>query len=222
MLNISATETSNLPAPGDPYPNAALSGKQATELENELQKNLGLKNAMGFAQFDGLVAALICGPKPVLVSRWIQLVWDTSGGGQEPAFQSQEHFDRVISLLMQHHNSVAHTLHERSHSYHPAMNWTPLLANSDFALFAWRKGFEAGSNLEFEAWRPLMVSEPLWLERMYGYVNDHKDLEKLSGTVVGILNWWKTRRTLTPPSHRNDLCPCGSGRRFKRCHGSIA
>lgn len=219
---MNAVASTNLPAPGEPYSSTPLSGKQATELENELQKKLGLKNAMGFAQLDGMVAALICGPKPVLVSRWVKLVWDTSGAGQEPSFSSQAHFDRVISLLVQHHNSVAQTLHDRPDNYHPAMNWTPLLANSDFALFAWRKGFEAGSNLEFEEWRPLMLSEPLWLERIYGYVNDHADLNKLSGTVVSIFNWWKTRRTMTSPSNRNDLCPCGSGRRFKRCHGSIA
>lgn len=220
-MNSVASNNSGLPTPGEPYSSTPLSGKHAAELENELQKNLGLKNPMSFAQFDGLVAALICGPKPVLVSRWIKLVWDASGAGQEPSFRSQEHFDQVISLLMQHHNSVAHTLHDRPDNYHPAMNWTPLLANSDFALFAWRKGFEAGSNLEFEAWRPLMNAEPQWLERMYGYVNDHNDMTKLSHTVVGILQWWRTRRTMTPPDNRNDLCPCGSGRRFKRCHGSI-
>ncbi|MFO1283500.1 MAG: SEC-C metal-binding domain-containing protein [Burkholderiales bacterium] len=28
--------------------------------------------------------------------------------------------------------------------------------------------------------------------------------------------------TLTPPSSRNAACPCGSGRRFKDCHGSVA
>ena len=28
--------------------------------------------------------------------------------------------------------------------------------------------------------------------------------------------------TITPPNSRNDPCPCGSGKRYKACHGAVA
>jgi uncharacterized protein len=47
------------------------------------------------------------------------------------------------------------------------------------------------------------------------------------GTLLDIRHFWFDRRTSrvpvtrgTPKVGRNDPCPCGSGRKFKQCHGS--
>ncbi|MDM1758733.1 MULTISPECIES: preprotein translocase subunit SecA [unclassified Acinetobacter] len=55
----------------------------------------------------------------------------------------------------------------------------------------------------------------------------HDDVDGLTGVVntnvqtEDELNLNKTEKTFTPPESRNAPCPCGSGLKYKQCHGKI-
>ena len=59
------------------------------------------------------------------------------------------------------------------------------------------------------------------LERRHG-----EYAESLAEAVLAIRDWWlplrkekSTLRREDPKTGRNDLCPCGSGRKYKKCCG---
>jgi yecA family protein len=67
-------------------------------------------------ELDGFVAGLLVCPE--LIGEWLPVVWG-SEEGDEPAFDSLDHLNRLLGLVMEHYNDVARTLIERSHSYGP-------------------------------------------------------------------------------------------------------
>lgn len=48
---------------------------------------------------------------------------------------------------------------------------------------------------------------------------EHDDVDGLTGT--GTENTEETVQEITPPASRNSPCPCGSGLKYKQCHGKI-
>jgi uncharacterized protein len=112
---------------------------------------------------------------------------------------------------------------------------------------AWCWGFVEGVALRGEAWDVLYDSEQAELMRPIDLlgadeieeddlplVEDPKSAHKLAleveVNVPLIYRFWLPRRkapvqTLTreePKVGRNDDCPCGSGKKYKKCHGADA
>jgi uncharacterized protein len=113
----------------------------------------------------------------------------------------------------------------------------------------WCWGYVKGIALDPEGWQPLIDARPEWLEviQLYGtksgwerlkeLVDAHKDsvarhrafVDRLAPAARNIHAYWLARRAprerlrqpnKAPAPGRNDPCPCGSGKKFKRCHGA--
>ncbi len=198
--------------------NYPLSNVQAQTLEDRLIKTLGLQHAMGFAMLDGYITAIVSGPNMIDPNIWTPWVWDTINGTQQPQFESQEVMESTMTMLIQHHNAVADCLEKRPGHYFPAFERTALLAGSSMAGTAWCRGFEFAMALDLQAWRPMVNAEPVLLDRILNHDTRVKNL--IARDAGLIFAWWFKRRSEPMNVGRNEPCPCGSGKRFKHCHGA--
>jgi uncharacterized protein len=124
------------------------------QLEREL---LSLSDdAMLLEELDGFVAGLLVCPELIKPSEWLPVVWG-SEEGDDPAFDSLDHLNRVLGLVMEHYNDVARTLIERPDRY------GPLLAtdkrNNDILWETWVAGFEKAAKLRPAAWQKLLTAD---------------------------------------------------------------
>jgi uncharacterized protein len=108
----------------------------------------------------------------------------------------------------------------------------------------WCTGFVVGMNIDDRAWQPLLEDEamaefldPILLfgtEAGWQELQQDPDLaatqaglaEALADCVLAIHAFWAPERAARttvrldgPKAGRNDPCPCGSGKKFKKCCG---
>ena len=99
---------------------------------------------------------LVC-PEMIMPGEWLPVVWGTEEEDAEPAFDSLDHLNRILSLVMDHYNDVARTLMERPERY------APLFAidrrNNDILWEVWIVGFEKAVKLRPAAWRALLDAD---------------------------------------------------------------
>ena len=200
-------------------------------------------------ELDGFIAGLLVCPDLIKPGEWLPLVWG-SENGDEPAFSSLDHLNRVLGLVMDHYNDVARTLIERPDRYGPLFPVDE--RNNDILWELWVTGFEKAVKLRPAAWQRLLIADRETALAMSGLLTladvDRRDarfsteqLEALSaaapdkiGPWVVALNRWRLANHTpasnlnTPPSPfsapptnvgRNDPCPCGSGKKYKKCCG---
>ena len=218
------------------------------QLERELLA-LG-EEAMLLEELDGFIAGLLVCPELIKPSEWLPVVWGTAEG-DPPAFDSLEHLNRVLALVMEHYNDVARTLVDRPDRYRPLF---PVDARHDDILWEiWIVGFEKAVKLRPAAWQALMVADDETARAMSGlltladversdprFAKEQLDAltalapNKIGPWVVALNEWRIANREPThvfrpPPATpfaapsgkvgRNDPCPCGSGKKYKKCCG---
>lgn len=224
-----------------------LTDAELDELEDFLDRDGLPQDCMDISMLDGFFTALAIGPNTLLPGQWLPVVWGETES--EPmAFDSAEEMQRIIELVMRFYNDRIDSLAEDVDEYSPLIyeedtpsgNRIPLLAS-------WCVGFISALELDPGGWRPLVENEdsadaalltPMlllgtedgWRELQENpALQDKKsDLADIIPTcVIGIRNYWlphrkvaSTFRRETEKVGRNDPCPCGSGKKFKKCCGS--
>ena len=217
------------------------------QLEQELLA-LG-DDAMLLEELDGFIAGLLVCPELIKPSEWLPVVWG-SEEKDEPAFNSLDHLDRVLGLVVEHYNDVARTLMERPNRYGP--RFAVDKRHNEILWEIWVAGFEKAVKLRPSAWQKLLTADHETAQAMSGLLTladvDRRDsritpeqLDALTaaaphqiGPWVVTLNGWRlanyapTHDFQTPRSSfstpadkvgRNDPCPCGSGKKYKKCCG---
>jgi uncharacterized protein len=111
------------------------------QLERELLA-LG-DESMLLEELDGFIAGLLVCPELIKPSEWLPVVW-ASEGGDEPAFDSLDHLNRVVGLVMEHYNDVARTLIERPDRYGPLFAIDK--RRNEILWEIWVAGFEKAEN----------------------------------------------------------------------------
>ncbi len=69
------------------------------QLRNEL---LGLEDSMLLEELDGFAAGLVVCPETILPSEWLPIVWGLSDNEDAPVFETLDHANKVIALVMGH------------------------------------------------------------------------------------------------------------------------
>jgi uncharacterized protein len=214
------------------------------QLEQEL---LALdEDAMLVEQLDGFIAGLLVCPEFIKPGEWLPAVWGNEDGS-ESGFDSLDHVNRVLGLVMEHYNGVARTLIERPGHY------APLFAvderNNDILWELWIEGFEQAVKLRPTAWQQLLLADPETARAIagllaladvarHGSAFSEKERDTLTeaapdqiGPWVVTLNEWRLANyepIQIPTSSssaakekvgRNEPCPCGSGKKYKKCCG---
>jgi uncharacterized protein len=208
----------------------------------------GLKNsdALTLEGMDGLFSALIAGPQTVLPSEYLPVIW----GGELPdenAFPSIEAANAMLSLIMRHWNSIISEL-EADGVHIPLVfevetgavsgrEWARgFMRGVDFARLGWNELFQSDDEGQLIT-IPVVAGEvdPEW---PHAPMTAEKSTELIGWMAAGLARSYRhfahqrlertqsagrpseSPRRAAPKVGRNEPCPCGSGKKFKRCCGN--
>ena len=185
---------------------------------------------------DGFFTAIVSGPNSIQPSRWLPAVW----GDFEPVWESQQAFEEILTLMVRHMNGISATLIEAPEYFEPMFMEREVDGKVYRIVDEWCDGYLRGMRLDHEDWSVtegieellgtmlLFSSETGWekLERM-----SDDEVSRMQDTIAPIVrrmhDYWLARRGSertvrrdTPKVGRNDPCPCGSGKKFKKCCGA--
>lgn len=208
------------------------------KLELFLQSDEAPPNSMQISDLDGFLTGIAIGPDLILPSEWIPVIW----GGEEPAFASSDQAEEVMSAILRRYNHILDTLSGGRWTIDPIF-WD----GGDGVVIAsdWAEGFMDAVHLRLDAWEPLFQDRnqtdlliPILAlccddEGNSYFAEDEMDddllIEKIPELIpdaVDGIYWYWQELALTPApirvparTGRNDQCPCGSGKKYKRCCG---
>lgn len=220
-----------------------------TELDrlSAILKCFDNKHSMNLEQLDGFLAALICGPELVPPSKYLPMIWgdrtvfeDTSSA-QEFFSLIMRHWNTIADTL--HSGDVyLPLLLEDENGNTPANDWANgflrgmefgkedwalLLDDEDhggslIAIFALAN--EHNPDPEMRSYKDpistelretLIVGAAAGTVQIYRYFKAQRFLA--NDPLGNMPDFLRTKRKIG----RNDPCPCGSGKKFKRCCGKI-
>ncbi len=114
--------------------------------------------------------------------------------------------------------------------FHGVFSFWQVLSEAELIAFAHAApnaiaqglGFGALTKNLLDLQRP-EVAQAFVARRLALLPNDPSSVELRSrlDTLQKAVLPMETTAAITPPASRNDACPCGSGRRYKECHGTI-
>ncbi len=185
------------------------------------------------SELDGFLTGVAVGPEPIMPAEWLPLVW----GGGEANFRDDLEAQRILGAIMNRHNEILRRVETRSLEPIFLENEAGEVIASD-----WAEGFVLAVSLRYAAWDRLMSSETdsYLLTPLLALCVDEDgeplvDLpteaaeeflakidELVPETVLRIHAFWRNLnpRSGLPKTGRNEACPCGSGRKFKKCCGA--
>jgi len=217
------------------------------ELDRLGQFLLGCKTgkAMSIEELDGFFAALVAGPDVVMPSEYMAHVFGSEGSDAHE-FDSLEEANEILALMMRHWNHIAVSL-SKGEVYLPLLlkDENGMEHGND-----WARGFIRGTRLRHDGWAQLLADDdhagcmiPMLL--LYHEHNENpamrpdpispeqreKVIESMAAGLLGAYRYFRHQErpyagTHSPePRHakigRNDPCPCGSGKKYKRCCGGM-
>jgi uncharacterized protein len=187
---------------------------------------------------DGLFTAVVSGPVVIPPSHWLPAVW----GDFEPVLADTADLERVLMLMMRHMNSIAHHLIEEPESFEPLFLQRKVEDKTFTIVDEWCEGYRRGVELAEAEWQAGGAQIMTLLEPIYGFTEDsewgaheqrHDEIEALQRAIApsarAIHAYWLARRgdseaelsspirRTAPRVGRNDPCPCGSGKKYKKC-----
>ena len=210
-----------------------------------LLENIKGGQAMNLEELDGFFSALIAGPEVVPPSEYLPEIF---GGemSETVAFKDLDQANDIMGLLMRHWNTIAATLH-KDDVYLPILledengvcmgnDWARgFMRGTEYAHDAWGELINdeehAGAVIPILALYhehdedPEMRPEPISPERRETIIIG------MAAGLVGAYRYFRPERQHTANAAatstrggvrkigRNQPCPCGSGKKYKRCCG---
>lgn len=215
--------------------NVPVAGMDLDALDDYLSSDRAPPESMMLSDLDGFLAGIAIGPEPVMPNEWLPVVW----GGEEPAFADADEAQAVLGGMISRYNEILHSIEAGAFApiFWTTPDGTPIAAD-------WAEGFLLAIGLRAEAWEPLLGSKRqsqlvfpiLGLcrdengEPVLGLSPELADElaaeapDLLPPCVIAIAQFWRARRTRRPvkaaaKTGPNRPCPCGSGKKFKKCCG---
>ncbi len=212
----------------------------------EFLKSCKSGKGMNVEQLDGFFAALIAGPDSVMPSEYYREVF---GGEMADAcdFGSLDEANEILGLMMRHWNTIASVLYN-GEVYVPLLledadgmahgndwargfmtgmgirhdGWAELVNDEEQGgclISMMMLYHEHDQNPEM---RPKPISpeqrEEVIVHMAAGLVSAYQYFREHPQAHIGTTCVTEPRRN-APKAGRNELCPCGSGKKYKRCCG---
>jgi uncharacterized protein len=222
-----------------------LDERELDELDGLLLSEGLPEDTMDLAMLDGFLAALAIGPTVPDTRRWLPEVWGGDEASDAAMRQSPEPAARIAALIERHWNFLRAQFQAEPEAYAPILYAAEEDGDEIGGIEEWCTGFVIGMNVDDAAWQPLLDDEEMaeFIEPilLFGTEAGAQELERnpalaaqdedpaatLADCVVAIHDFWAperaartTVRHAAPKAGRNDPCPCGSGRKFKKCCGA--
>jgi uncharacterized protein len=211
-----------------------LSESELTWLQNYLD-TLSQTNAecMTLETLDGLFCALIINPVMAKPADWMNTIF-----GQKRAIASEEELERVMMILIRYWNHIS-SLIEKSETYLPRVMEYDENDPINRLAKQWAIGFHIGLDYCRKDWDDFLKDEknaPFLAPFLLLEIGDHSGekgealtyekrkelLAMIPAIVHRLFHYWVEKTTTDkketkPKVGRNDPCPCGSGKKYKKC-----
>ena len=213
-------------------------------LEKQLA-SLDDDEAMLLTELDGFLAGILVCPDLIMPGEWLPTVWGGMNKEAAPVFENSKQVEQLVGLIMERYNAVAADLQRGFGHYEPLFN---VDTRHDEVLWEiWIDGFDTALQLRPEAWVKLRGSDGDARGALAGLValvqigRGESTLQKeqvddltakapdLIPHYIETLNAWRISQEVAgqvraeAPNFgkvgRNEPCPCGSGKKYKRCCG---
>jgi len=224
-----------------------LSEDEQEELDGLLLE-VDADQGMTLDTLDGFLHAIAIGPETVMPSQWMPKVWGLDGGGMMPPMDSLEQVNHLMGLIMRHYNSIIGGLQQSPPELAPVWPIYGYGPQDAEDAEGWAQGFVEGVKLSQTAWQPLLNDpqgqqwyRPIALLGDEDVPPEWDDLTRtpaqraaltaqIENSVLKMHAYWlplrqaiaerQTAQAMSAKVGRNEPCPCGSGKKFKKCCGS--
>jgi uncharacterized protein len=205
------------------------------ELDRFLKSGAMPEGGLSPAGLDGLLAALVLSPDALPIEHWLPWAWDSKDGSARPAFADETQERRLVDLILGHHARIRDRI--EAGEFMPRLTVPESGDGHDVqAAQRWCEGFVLGMTLVPERWDKLLdrhselVSPMLLLGTPRGRQTLAENdsfaavIEGIPGAVAALHTYLRTQagvpfRRTEAKVGRNDPCPCGSGKKVKKCCG---
>jgi uncharacterized protein len=222
-------------------PTDALNQDELRWLDVALWRRLiARRDGINFEGVDGYLTGLAAGPASVPAAKSVSLIWGEHA--TPPHFDTPEHDTFVTTLLDRHLATIQRDL-ANGETIEPWID--DLLPTAKGGL--WAQGYATAVQLYEAAWQPLIGTKRLAERLMLPLAaltpnaqapeNEHLSprqrselVEYLPDIVAATWAFWRHQdhplldepRARPHKIGRNEPCPCGSGKKYKRCCGAAA
>jgi uncharacterized protein len=187
---------------------------------------------------NGYLASILCAPDMIVPSRWLPLLLgDENEIGN---FKEIDEAQQFIGLLMDLYNDIAKSIMDKT--FEPVFSLEKISIEPDTSQ-SWCKGFLLGLNhwsddfAADETTRSLIMpmlilaDSKIFIDSMDDEIKNTFDaakieqlgkesLESIQENVVRLRYYnQKNLTNISGKTGRNDPCPCGSGKKYKKCCG---
>jgi uncharacterized protein len=223
----------------DPARDVCLIPDEMQWLRAFLEDEIVPPDTMRLEALDGFLTGLAAGPGVVPQDEWWPRIW--SEGGEQPEYETETQEPYVRALVDRHLETIRRRLAAGRHE-------PPIDENSaPEAVEEWAFGFATATTVRAGSWDPIGKHKQaaLAVASISLLIPPHPDDEEDEGfepldddarrTIVGNLPhlirmvhaFWHGQpvQPLIEPRRsqkigRNEPCPCGSGRKYKKCCGA--
>lgn len=232
----------------NPLPSDPLSDDELDELDDFLLKEIESDEAMTLDMMDGYLHAIAIGPTNLMPRQWMPAIWGTST--MAPPVSSIDQINKILGLVLRHFNSIIAALNQDPPAIYPTWCTQEYRGREYDDAEGWCHGFSMGVALAGPDWNELLSTEQgqAWYRPigLLGEDDFSPDQDKLTKTpamrgklalkipdavTAMYVHWLPYRRAvferekakmMQPKVGRNESCPCGSGKKFKKCCGAAA
>jgi uncharacterized protein len=228
---------------------APLSDEELEELDQFLLYDVDNDEAMTLDTLDGYLHAIAIGPQIAMPSQWLPKIWGEDSA-MMPPMDSIDQLNHIMGLVMRHYNSIIHGFGLRPPFVAPYWDTYQYDIGEFVEADGWAHGFTEGVAINRAAWKPLFDSaegqqwyRPIGLLGEQRFSADQDELtqtpaqreqlaQQIEDSLVNIHAFWlplreaiyerETSQRMRTKVGRNEPCPCGSGKKFKKCCGSAS
>lgn len=228
---------------------APLSDEELDELDQFLLYGVDNDEAMTLDTLDGYLHAIAMGPQTIMPSQWLPKIWGEDSA-MMPPMDSIDQLNHIMGLVMRLYNSIIHGFEHKPPLVAPYWDICEYDIGQFEDAQGWAHGFTEGVALNRAAWKPLFDNakgqqwyRPIGLLGEESFSADQDELtqtpaqreqlaQQIEDSLVNIHAFWlplreaiherETAQRSRTKVGRNEPCPCGSGKKFKKCCGSAA
>lgn len=226
-----------------------LSDEELAELDQFLLYEVDCDEGMTLDTLDGYLHAIAIGPITLTPRQWMPGIWG-EGESMMPPVESMDKLNRILGLIMRMFNGIITGLEDDPPDIYPHWCVQEFRGREYDDAEGWAHGFSQGVRLCQAEWATLLQTSqgqawyrPIGLLGEDDFAAEQDALTKtpamrselalqIPAAVVAMYQHWlpyrravyerEVAKALQPRAGRNEPCPCGSGKKFKKCCGAAA